>query len=85
MSAEKKVVLDINNASITFGNFRAVKNVTTHVYENEIRFLIGPNGAGKTTLLDAICGKNKLSEGNIVYHYNGEEYDLPKIKENNRK
>lgn len=82
MSAEKKVVLDINNASITFGNFRAVKNVTTHVYENEIRFLIGPNGAGKTTLLDAICGKNKLSEGNIVYHYNGEEYDLPKIKEN---
>ncbi|MCR5167803.1 MAG: urea ABC transporter ATP-binding protein UrtD [Oscillospiraceae bacterium] len=75
-------VLEIKNASITFGNFRAVKNVSTTVYENEVRFLIGPNGAGKTTLLDAICGKNKLSDGNIIYHNEGEEYDLQKIKEN---
>lgn len=81
-NAEKNVVLDINDVSVTFGSFKAVKHVTTKVYENEVRFLIGPNGAGKTTLLDAICGKNKLSGGNIVYHRGGEEYDLPKIKEN---
>lgn len=79
---EKKPVLEINDASITFGSFKAVKHVTTAVYENEIHFLIGPNGAGKTTLLDAICGKNKLSGGNIVYRNEGEEYNLPKIKEN---
>lgn len=75
-------VLKIENASITFGDFKAVKNVSTNIYKNEIRFLIGPNGAGKTTLLDAICGKNKLSNGNIVYFNGGKEYDLPKIKEN---
>ncbi len=80
--AEAVPVLEIRDASITFGNFRAVKNVSTKVYENEIRFLIGPNGAGKTTLLDAICGKNRLSGGNIIYRSEGEEYDLQKIKEN---
>lgn len=74
-------VIEIKNASITFGNFKAVKNVTTSIGKNEIRFFIGPNGAGKTTLLDAICGKNKLSEGNIVYNDGNKEYSLPKIKE----
>lgn len=75
-------ILKIQNASITFGDFKAVKNVSTSIFKNEIRFLIGPNGAGKTTLLDAICGKNKLSGGNIAYYKDGKEYDLPKIKEN---
>ena len=74
-------VIEIKNASITFGNFKAVKNVTTSIGKNEIRFFIGPNGAGKTTLLDAICGKNKLSEGNILYNDGNREYSLPKIKE----
>ena len=77
-----KPVLEIQDASISFGNFKAVKHVSTTICENEIRFLIGPNGAGKTTLLDAICGKNKLSGGDIVYHNKGRSYDLPKIREN---
>lgn len=75
-------ILKIQDVSITFGDFKAVKHVSTSVYEHEIRFLIGPNGAGKTTLLDAICGKNKLSGGDIVYYRDGREYDLAKIKEN---
>lgn len=75
-------ILKIQDASITFGDFKAVKNVSTTIYEKEIRFLIGPNGAGKTTLLDAICGKNHLSGGNIIYYKDDKEYDLPKIKEN---
>lgn len=77
----KKPILEIKDASITFGNFKAVKNVTTSVGENEIRFFIGPNGAGKTTLLDAICGKNKLSNGDIIYRNNDKECSIPKIKE----
>lgn len=81
--AEKKKVLDIEDVSISFGSFKAVKNVSTKpVMENEIRFLIGPNGAGKTTLLDAICGKNKLSGGKITYYRDDEAYNLSKIKEN---
>ena len=77
-----KPVLEIQDASISFGDFTAVRHVSTTICENEIRFLIGPNGAGKTTLLDAICGKNKLSGGDIIYHDRGRSYDLPKIREN---
>lgn len=80
--AAVKPIIEIKDASITFGSFKAVKNVTTTIGENEIRFLIGPNGAGKTTLLDAICGKNKLSGGDILYHFGNEEVSIPKIKEN---
>ena len=74
-------ILEIKDASITFGSFKAVKNVSTKIKKNEIRFFIGPNGAGKTTLLEAICGKNKLSSGNIIYNNGVKDYSLPKIKE----
>lgn len=77
-----KPILEIKDVSISFGSFKAVKHVSTSVNEKEIRFLIGPNGAGKTTLLDAICGKNKLSGGNIVYRNDDMEYELPKIDGN---
>ncbi|WP_321971087.1 urea ABC transporter ATP-binding protein UrtD [Paratractidigestivibacter sp.] len=75
---EKPALLSIEDVSINFGDFKAIKGVSTTVGENEIRFFIGPNGAGKTTMLDAICGKNKVSEGRIVYKG---EYDLTKMRE----
>lgn len=74
-------IIEIHDASITFGDFKAVKNVSTSIGKDEIRFFIGPNGAGKTTLLDAICGKNKLSQGEIIYKRDETDYNIPKIKE----
>lgn len=75
---EKPALLSIEDVSISFGDFKAIKGVTTSVGENEIRFFIGPNGAGKTTMLDAICGKNKVSSGHIIYKG---EYDLTRMRE----
>ena len=75
------ILLEINDANINFGNFKAIKNVSTKIKKNEVRFFIGPNGAGKTTLLDAICGKNKLANGKILYYGNNETAELSKIKE----
>ena len=69
-------LLSIEDVSVNFGDFKAIKNVTTSVADHEIRFFIGPNGAGKTTILDAICGKNQVSSGRIVYKG---AYDLTKI------
>lgn len=74
-------VLDIEDVSIQFGDFKAIKDVSTSVGKNEIRFFIGPNGAGKTTILDAICGKNKVSEGRIVFHGKDEDQDVTKMRE----
>jgi len=71
-------ILDIEDVSIKFGDFKAISNVSTSVKNHEVRFFIGPNGAGKTTILDAICGKNKISDGKIIYR---KEYDVSKLKE----
>ncbi|WP_310602670.1 urea ABC transporter ATP-binding protein UrtD [Anaerosporobacter sp.] len=78
MLAESKPILSIEDISIKFGDFTAIKNVSTTVNENEVRFFIGPNGAGKTTILDAICGKNKISDGRIIFDG---EHELSDLKE----
>ena len=71
-------LLSIEDVSISFGDFKAIKHVSTDVDDHEIRFFIGPNGAGKTTILDAICGKNKVSGGKILFKG---KYDLTKMRE----
>lgn len=76
--AASSPLLSIEDVSINFGDFKAIKHVSTNVGEHEIRFFIGPNGAGKTTILDAICGKNKVSDGHIIYKG---AYDLSKMRE----
>ena len=67
MTPEEAPVLTIEDVSIQFGDFKAVKHVSAEVGKNEVRFFIGPNGAGKTTILDAICGKNRVSGGHIIF------------------
>lgn len=45
-----------NSVSKSFGNLRAVDNVSFEIEKGKIVGLIGPNGAGKTTLLKALLG-----------------------------
>lgn len=52
---------------VDFDGFKALQGVNLMIEPNEVRFLIGPNGAGKTTILDVICGKTKVTSGNILF------------------
>jgi len=45
-----------SGVSKSFGNLRAVDNVSFDIEKGKIVGLIGPNGAGKTTLLKALLG-----------------------------
>lgn len=49
----------------TFGNFRAVNDVTLQVHYGEIYGLLGANGAGKTTTIKMLCGLLEASGGQI--------------------
>ena len=60
------VMLSVKDLVVNYGAINAIKGISFDVNEGEIVTLIGANGAGKTTLLDAICGKNKLSGGDII-------------------
>jgi ABC-2 type transport system ATP-binding protein len=55
--------IHIDHASIRFGTFTAVSDVTFDVGRGEIFGLLGPNGSGKTTLIRALCGLIPFAEG----------------------
>ena len=60
-------ILRIDNIYVSYGNIRALSNVSMSVDEGDIVSLIGANGAGKSTLLNAIVGLVPLKEGSISF------------------
>ena len=60
-----KQMLKINNLTKTYGDKKAVDNLTLHIAPGEIYGFIGHNGAGKTTTIKAACGILRFDEGDI--------------------
>jgi ABC-type multidrug transport system ATPase subunit len=58
------IPIQINNVSKSFGNTRALSNISFDVNEAEIFGLIGPDGAGKTTLFRILVTLLLADEGN---------------------
>lgn len=59
-------MLKIDNLVKTYGEKRAVDDVTLHIKPGEIYGFIGHNGAGKTTTLKACCGILQYDSGEIT-------------------
>jgi len=73
MSKSTEPVFDIDDLSVTYGDFRAVEGITLDIQPNEITAFIGPSGCGKTTVLRCFNRMNDLIEsasveGSIRYH-----------------
>jgi ABC-type multidrug transport system, ATPase component len=66
MTAEPNEILKVENLFISYGNFKAVKDVSFSVRGGEIFGLLGPNGAGKTSTLSAVEGLLKPDSGKIT-------------------
>jgi len=69
----EQVVFDVDDLSVLYGDFRAVKDVTIDVHQHEITAFIGPSGCGKTTVLRCFNRMNDFIEsakveGTINYH-----------------
>ncbi len=58
-------MLRIENLTKTFGDKRAVDNLSLHIKKGEIYGFIGHNGAGKTTTLRACCSIMNFDSGEI--------------------
>jgi len=59
-------ILLVEHLSKSFGEFRAVDDVTFSVAPGEIVGLLGPNGAGKTTTINMVLGVLAPTSGRIV-------------------
>ncbi len=60
-------LLVVDNLSKSYGEFRAVKEVSFEVAGGELLALIGPNGAGKTTCFNMLMGQIPPSAGRIDF------------------
>ncbi|MCL2522054.1 MAG: ABC transporter ATP-binding protein [Erysipelotrichales bacterium] len=59
-------VIEINNLTKKFGEFKALDNVNLTINKGEVFGFIGPNGAGKTTTIRTILGILKKTEGEVM-------------------
>jgi putative spermidine/putrescine transport system ATP-binding protein len=57
--------LNISNVSKTYGDVRAVSDVSLHIEKGEFVTFLGPSGSGKTTTLTMIAGFEHPSSGEI--------------------
>ncbi|MAT15369.1 MAG: ABC transporter ATP-binding protein [Planctomyces sp.] len=58
-----EVVIDVQHLSRTFGNLKAVDDVSFQVEAGAIFGLLGPNGSGKSTIIRMLCGVLPPTEG----------------------
>ena len=58
--------VELQNVSVSFGDFYAAKNVSVKIEKGEFFSFLGPSGCGKTTLLRAISGFSEPSDGKIL-------------------
>jgi phosphate transport system ATP-binding protein len=85
---EAQVVFDVRDLSVSYGAFRAVRDVTFQIHEHEITAFIGPSGCGKTTVLRAFNRMHDLTEGarvegTLSYHgvdLNGVDVDAVEVR-----
>ncbi len=67
--------IEVQDLCKSFGNFRAVDQLTLSVMQGEIFGLLGPNGSGKTTTINMISGLSVPTSGEVrvmgndVRHY----------------
>lgn len=61
-------MISVDNLSMQYGNFWALKDVSFEVKEKEILGLLGPNGAGKTTAMRILTTYLYPSQGTAKIH-----------------
>ena len=59
-------MLQINHMTKTYGDKKAVDDLSLHIQPGEIYGFIGHNGAGKTTTIKSCCGILQFDSGEIL-------------------
>ena len=61
-----KNIIEINNLCKSFGDLKAVQDLTLSVREGELFAFLGINGAGKSTTINIMCGQLSKDSGEII-------------------
>ena len=61
-----KNIIEITQLSKSFGEVKAVQDISFKVREGELFAFLGVNGAGKSTTISIICGQLKKDAGTVI-------------------
>lgn len=61
-----KNIIEISNLNKSFGDVKAVQDLSFHVREGELFAFLGINGAGKSTTINIMCGQLSKDSGSVV-------------------
>lgn len=64
-SGSSRHVIEVESLRVTYGDFRAVEDLSFEVQRGELYALLGTNGAGKTSALEVIEGHRRASSGAV--------------------
>lgn len=73
MTSEK--IIQTESLSKSFGNVKAIRDVSIDVEPGEVLALVGDNGAGKSTLIKMLCGVLQPTDGDIIIRGKKTEFD----------
>ena len=72
-------MIELKNVTKTFGDFKALENLTMTVPKGAVYGLVGPNGAGKSTAIRCLLGVYRPDDGEITME--GQPiYENPSVK-----
>ena len=77
---EMSYILKVKNVCKSFGDLKAVDNLSFEVEEGQIFGIAGPNGAGKTTLFNSITGIPLKPDSGEIYFKGIPVHPLPAHK-----
>lgn len=75
-----KRIIEINNLYKSFGDVKAVQDLSFCVKEGELFAFLGVNGAGKSTTINIICGQLAKDSGTVVIDEKPLEEDVNTTK-----
>lgn len=75
-------IIEIRELNKSFGEVKAVDNLSFRVKRGELFAFLGVNGAGKSTTISMICGQLKRDSGEILIDGNNLQEHLDEVKRN---
>ncbi len=73
-------IIEINQLCKSFGDVKAVRDLSFCVKEGELFAFLGVNGAGKSTTINIICGQLSKDSGSIMIDGSDPDHDAARIK-----
>ena len=76
-----KHIIEIEHLSKSFGEVKAVQDLSFHVKEGELFAFLGVNGAGKSTTISIICGQLSKDAGTVLVDGKNTDESMNDVKQ----